>query len=141
MAAEFEEAAEAEAAMDDGGRAGGRGGDGDDGGEAGATAEEAATVVNGRIDGGFGPDMAAAVAMNGLTVRELLTLLRLVCFGRARAPACLCRAPLLVVGFCKDFCLWRERCRSKSIMWTWGSVEFDDFHSRRQRKSFRSDTK
>ena len=35
MAAEFEEAAEAEAAMDDGGRAGGRGGDGDDSGEAG----------------------------------------------------------------------------------------------------------
>ena len=35
MAAEFEEEAEAEAAMDDGGRAGGWGGDGDDGGEAG----------------------------------------------------------------------------------------------------------
>ena len=34
-----------------------------------ATAAKAATVVNGRIDGGFGPDMAAAVAMNGLTVR------------------------------------------------------------------------
>ena len=36
-----------------------------------ATAAEAATVVNGRIDGGFGPDMAAAVAMNDLMVREL----------------------------------------------------------------------
>jgi len=95
---------EAEGAMDDGRRAGGRGGDGDDGGEAGATAEEAATVVNGRIDGGFGPDMAAAVAMNGLTVRELLTWLRLVCFGRAHAGLSL-PSPLLVVGFCKDFCL------------------------------------
>ena len=36
-----------------------------------AMAAEAATVVNGRINGGFGLDMAAAVAMNDLTVREL----------------------------------------------------------------------
>ena len=36
-----------------------------------ATAAEAATLVNGRINGGFGPDMAAAVAMNDLMVQEL----------------------------------------------------------------------
>ena len=70
-----------------------------------ATAAEAATVVNGRIDGGFGPDMAAAVAMNGLNDGARAVAVVAVGLLWAGTRGYLCCAPLLVIVFYKDFCL------------------------------------
>jgi len=109
-------------------------------------------VVNGRIDGGFGPDMAAAVAMNDLMVRELF---QHGCGWFVWAATAMLSLPRAAFGrwFLQGFVSlkgrhpnfkWKESDRKLKVfgdLGSWGSAEFDDFRSRRQRKSFRSDTK